>query len=534
MKLDDLKGEELGTTGYIEDSKIGPSFEEIPFKVDAGKRPPLDGFVVVEIQEGDVLHYGRIHQGQEHNPRADIHRQQQDSAYGYEDEDYRVGDMSPEVSRVMHVEVLGEIEEDDDDLEVSRPSTMPQTGQTVYRVDPEHIHKLLGTPSPGSDEGFEIGEFRAGNDSATFRLPEEIPIRHVAVLGRTGTGKTHTAHVLIEELVEKGVPVITFDILEDAKKMAESLGGRTVKPASDITIPYSLIGFSEFEGFLSSLTSDQKELVQVAYQEVHEEALKQLDREGEINVDFDDLLDGIQEYGDNIDSRATENARQRAKYAVKYNHLLGKNMDDWDQLLRENPMLNVDIGELGIHERSLVIGSLARILQRLRDRGEIPPFVLVIDEAHKYIPSGSSDKSSARVVRDLVQTARHIGIGTILISQSPSALDDTTLRTCNTHAVMALDSEEMSSVKGLFGDLADSTIRRIPKLEKGKAMIASARDMMEHTASVEIRDRRTPEGAPTPNLVDVAENWFQQNDVERPRQRQNSLGSFGKEGEQSE
>jgi len=342
-------------------------------------------------------------------------------------------------------------------------------------------------------------------------------------------GKTHTSHVLVEELVEQGVPVVSFDVLDDAANMAEALGGSTVQPDSDLQIPYSLLGFSEFEGFLSNLTDAQKELVQMVYADIHEDALDQLREEGTVDIGFDRLLDEIETYGNRISSKATDKAKSRTRWALINSGLLDSGMDDWAELMSDNPMLNIDIGHLGQRDRTLIIGATARMLQQLRRRGEVPPFVLVIDEAHKYIPSGRSSTPSSRVVRDLVQTARHIGIGTVLITQSPSSLDQITLRTCNTHVVLSLDSEELSSVKGLFGDLSKPAIDRIPKLEKGKAMVASARDLIQHTVPVHVRERTTPEGAPTPDLVNDAREWFEQYDG-GDRDYQDNLGGFETEG----
>jgi len=498
----------VGVTAYLEDSNEGPNFETIPFRVEAEERPDLDSFVVVERADaGDVLHYGRIASGMERNPESDAVTQQAADAYNVDTGDVRPGDHDPKVTRIMGVELLGELVFDGDEVTARQPRSLPQTGQGVYVVDGRVLPELLNLPSAEEDHGgFEIGTVRSGGQTAPFALSREAVARHIAILGRTGVGKTHTSHVTVEELVEAGVPVVSFDMMDDAKPMAEELGGQTIRPGDDLTIPYSLIGFEAFEEFLS-LTDSQRELVQTAYAEIHQEALEQLRQKGEVDIPYQRLLDEIENYGDNIGSKATDRAKNRAKWGLRLSPL-GTQMNDWAELLVVNPVLNIDIGHLGQEERKLVIGAVGRMLQQLRRRSEVPPFVLVVDEAHKYVPSGSGDTAASRVMRDLVQTARHDGIGTILITQSPSSLDDVALRTANTHIVLALDREELSSVRGLFGDLSPESIDRIPKLEKGRAMVASARDLMRHTVPVDIRDRRTPEGAPTPDLVDDAAEWI--------------------------
>lgn len=497
----------VGVTSYLVETNEGPNFEQIPFRVEAEERPDLDSFVVIErAKEDSVLHYGRIGGGTEQNPESDAAAQQAADAYNIDLGEMRPGDHDPKVVRVMFVELLGELVFDDDSFVTRQPQSLPQTGQGVYVVEGSNLPELLNLPT-ATDEpsGFEIGQVRSGGRSAPFALSRETIARHIAILGRTGVGKTHTAHVLTEELVDAGIPVVSFDVMDDAGPMAEALGGQTVQPGKDLSIPYSLIGFEAFEEFVS-YTDAQRDLAETAYAEIHEEALEQLREDGEIDIPYERLYEEIKDYGENVGSKATDRAVERTKWGLRLSPL-GSKMDDWGWLLVENPMLNIDIGTLGQSERQLVIGAVGRMLQQLRRRDEVPPFVLVVDEAHKYVPSSAGQSPAGRVMRDFVQTARHDAIGVVLITQSPSTLDDVALRTANTHIVLALDSEEMSAIRGLFGDVSKDTLDRIPKLEKGRAMVAGARDLMRHTVPVDIRDRRTPEGAETPDLVRLARDW---------------------------
>jgi len=513
--LERYRGERIAETVYDEPRNEGPGFDLIPARVLPEKRPSLDDFVLVDRADRDnVLHIARVGSGHEINPESDPQLQQESEAYGLPTDDVRSGDHAPRVTRVVDLEPAGELvviegdEDDEPEIDVRRPTLLPQTAQPVYALSGTHLPELLGLPGEDDPPGFEIGTVESGGEEAPFEFSREVVSRHVAILGRTGVGKTHTAHVLVEELVEQGVPVVSFDVEDDAAPMADALDGTTVRPDEDLEIPYSLIGYEGFEKFLSDLTDTQKELVATGYSTVHEQAVQQLEEEGEVDISFGELLSEVENYGDNIGSQATDAAVSRTGWALNSTALLGEEMDDWGELLTENSLVNVDIGHLGQRDRALVIGAISRMLKQLRARDEIPPFVLVVDEAHKYIPSGTSKTASTRIVRDLVQTGRHVGIGAVLATQSPSSLDQITLRTCNTHVVLALDSEEMSSVRGLFGDLSRDTIDRIPKLEKGRAMVASARDLIRNTVPVEVRDRWTPEGSPTPDLVADAEAWF--------------------------
>jgi len=518
MKPSDLKSERIGETSSSDDSR--PGFDTIPFHVEPGQRPALDAFAVVERDTGDTFHYGRIAAGHEENTKADPSLLQQNQSYGFDDDRTREGDLAPNVTRVMEIDLLGEVVFEDGDAEIRQPTQLPQTGQPVWEIPASEAPKLLIPEEQEDEDGLGIGSIESGGETERFDLPTEAIPRHMSILGKTGVGKTHTAHVIVEELVGAGVPVVHFDLLEDAVNMVDDLDGRTVRPDRDLTLPYSLIGFQEFKGFVPGMTSKQEDVVSVAYDAVYTEAMDQLREDGEVEVSFDQLDEEIENIGQQMDTRARIGASHRVNTAYHNSPLLGEQMDDWGNLLGRNPLLNVYIGHLGQDRRNTVVGAMGRMLQKLRRNDEVPPFVLVIDEAHKFIPSGRDTSPSARVVRELIQMARHDGIGVVLISQSPSSLDKQSLRTCNTHVVMSLDDEELSDVKGMFGDLSETAIERIPKLERGKAMIASGRDILRHPVPVDIRDRQTEEGAPTPDLVAEAQRW---------RQQRLGLGGYGED-----
>jgi hypothetical protein len=150
------------------------------------------------------------------------------------------------------------------------------------------------------------------------------------------------------------------------------------------------------------------------------------------------------------------------------------------------------------------------MLQALRKREKIPPFVFVLDEAHFFLPSGGEITPSTYVIREMIRTARHDAIGIALITQSPSSMDKQVLLTCNTRVVFALDPDDLRLVSGTMGDVSEEMMSRIPKLAKGTAIVSSATDIMRHPALVRIRKRKTREGAPTPNLAEEVTKWREQ------------------------
>lgn len=492
-----------------------PTYEVVPFHVEAGHDPRLGTFVLIgrngePTDEPSVWHYGRILQGVEENRKADPWRLQRGLAYGLEEASSSCfDDYSPHRTRVARVELLGEIVFDarGEIAEVREPTLLPRTGAPVFELPAELIPQILGLPVGGAD-GLFLGHVDSGGQLVEFRLPLEVVARHIAIVGRTGVGKSYAAHVLVEELVERGVPVLSFDVLGDVVRMAKALGGINYSAAKDFRVPFSIVGLSEFLAFIPNLTRDQAELVALAYDEIFNKALDMLEHSGTVDIRLQELLARIRSIAKDFgQDKVGERAARRVEAAVRRSLLLAEDLGKWPLEMAERPIVNVYVGHLGQEARNLIVGASARLLQILRRKGKVPPFVLILDEAHLFLPGGGEVTPSTRVIRELVRTARHDAIGIVLITQSPASMDKQALLTCNTRLVFALDREDLRLIAGILGDLPDEVIGRIAKLPKGRAFVVSGMDLVRHTVEVRVRKRRTPEGAPTPNLAEEVRRW---------------------------
>ncbi|RMF26796.1 MAG: ATP-binding protein, partial [Chloroflexi bacterium] len=141
----------IGETSSSEYASEGgmPTFDRIPFRVQAGRQPNLNTFVIALRQDdANTAHYGRIIAGSELNLRARPGSIQKDDAYGMRRPDLRPSEQSPDLVRVMEIELLGEICLDDGKLTITEPHRLPHTGQPVYELPAEVIPDLLGVPSP--------------------------------------------------------------------------------------------------------------------------------------------------------------------------------------------------------------------------------------------------------------------------------------------------------------------------------------------------------------------------------------------------
>ncbi len=85
---------------------------------------------------------------------------------------------------------------------------MQHLGQTLENTNP-----LLLPPDETTARGrYEMGAIVYGNrELYRFGLRETEMIQHLAIFGRTGSGKTNVSHILLDQLVKQKKPFMVFD-----------------------------------------------------------------------------------------------------------------------------------------------------------------------------------------------------------------------------------------------------------------------------------------------------------------------------------
>ena len=83
-------------------------------------------------------------------------------------------------------------------------------------------------------DGFLLGAVRSGGrEFHDFRLQKEDLMRHVSVLGQTGSGKSTTTGTIVKQVAESGLPVLVLDWHNEYSKVVTGAGGKVVAPGKD-------------------------------------------------------------------------------------------------------------------------------------------------------------------------------------------------------------------------------------------------------------------------------------------------------------
>ncbi|MHB8587160.1 MAG: ATP-binding protein [Thermoplasmatota archaeon] len=413
---------------------------------------------------------------------------------------------------VAHAKALGFR---DDKGILHSPRTPFPADAAVHRADENVIADVFGLRSR---DGAYIG-FVKGYELPVFLDVNALVQKHVSVLAKTGSGKSYVVGVLIEELLKKGVPVVVIDPHGEHASLARPNARREdwramqrfgVRPRG---YGESIVAYSpdtKINQDCAPLTledrnpgaSDVVELlggsVPAAQVGILHHAVKTL-RETKRTWNLADVLEAV----------LASNAGAKWTLASSLEHLVGLGIFDergtpTESLVLRSKVSIINLKGVGPELSDIVVARLVRRLFEARKTDRIPPFLLVVEEAHNFCPErGLATALSGDVLRTVAAEGRKFGMGLAIISQRPAKVDKNVLSQCNTQVILKVTNPNdlkaiQTSVEGLTADAHDE-IQRLPV---GVALVSHPR--ISVPLLVEVRPRETAHGGES---VDVMEIW---------------------------
>jgi DNA helicase HerA-like ATPase len=139
----------------------------------------------------------------------------------------------------------------------------------------------------------------------------------------------------------------------------------------------------------------------------------------------------------------------------------------------------LDISDVPSEIMMSIAGTLLNIIyealfwgQDLQIGGRKQPLLIVLEEAHNYLRSGS-DSISSRTVQHIAKEGRKYGVGLMMVTQRPSELDETVLSQCGTIIALRMNNtKDRSYVAAAIQDELRSIVDLLPSLRTGEAIIS--------------------------------------------------------------
>lgn len=419
-----------------------------------------------------------------------------------------------------------------------RSNIFKRTLESVPEIDADcYIMKdemLTSFMSVISQEGAEaryplcMGSYAINDEAKAWIDGNKLFQRHAVITGSTGSGKSYTVAVLVEQIAAlPSSNAVVFDVHGEYSTLAhpnikhyrvagpsDSVGGNI------LFLPYWLLSYEEMLSlvldrsdnnapnqamlFNKYVVNGKQELLHEIGQDSIAEAITV---DSPIPFSIEKLIDTLQA----LDIEEVPGARagttkhgdyfgkltrfvQRLDAKIKDKRL--NFMFSPDAALLKYEYLNtlcetlllpasngggvkiIDFSEVPSDILPLIISLVARLIftvQQWTDREKIHPIAVFCDEAHLYLPQNvqkSSDQASVDNFERIAKEGRKYGVGLVVVTQRPSEVSRTILSQSGNFIAMRLtNAEDQSIIKKLLPDSLGNFADLLPVLDIGEALV---------------------------------------------------------------
>ena len=478
-----------------------PNLHEVKFRVRPNATTTASEMVAVQARDSsdrEVALLARVNDVFDHNPHEDPSSSTVGEVVPFETTYAEEGD-STVIYRIAHAELLEEavLGPSRDIEEIREVRTLPRAGAYIYEAGAELTSKALGLNSDVT-ESLEVGSIHGSSIPAN--VSRNVVQRHIFICGGVGSGKSYTRGVLAEELARHGIPQVNVDVNGEMIDATEELGGLNLRPGrGQFTLPLSALTSSDVIEAIPAINKGTN--IETLVQFAHEQLIRtQTIQQGQ-QFGVAELCDTIEEFAPQLDMNAAtwRPARLRAQSLERLEYIGAP--FDWENSLSPGTIVNVDCRDLILSDLRLIVASIARDLQRLARLERLPFVVLSIDEFHLVAPN-NEDIVASQVLREIARLGRHLRIGLILTTQSPSDVDRSILKRMLTRFLHAIEPDQLDALRGVFSDASPELVRKLPKMPRGTCILTGAAETIKHATMIDIRQRYTTHGGSDPPIWD--------------------------------
>lgn len=160
----------------------------------------------------------------------------------------------------------------------------------------------------------------------------------------------------------------------------------------------------------------------------------------------------------------------------------------------------LDVSGLPAEVLGSVVGTMLRLIydalfwaMDLPVGGRRQPLLLILDEAHRFLPRGDSTPAH-RIVSRIAKEGRKYGVGLMVVTQRPSDIDPAILSQCGTMiSLRVTNGGDRNAVTASIPDDLDGLAALLPSLRTGEALVLG--DALHVPSRIRVRKaRRKPVG----------------------------------------
>ncbi|MGG6293404.1 ATP-binding protein [Leptolyngbya sp. AN02str] len=371
---------------------------------------------------------------------------------------------------------------------------------------------------------------------------KELVSTHMAILAGTGSGKSYTAGVLVEELLApyNRAAVLILDphgeytTLEDMRGLPAFADEDGYAPEvkiltpEEIRIRMSSLDYYDVLTLLPQMSDRQQSILNKAFTILHRH------KKGDYRWSINDLISAVYECDRTQDDEGNEKTGTsapalewklerlaRSPYFHTSDHLAPKD------LFQPGQVTVLQMNEISQEEQQVICAAILRQANQARmntlkqhigpeDENYLPyPVFILIEEAHRFAPAHEPSRCKM-ILRTILSEGRKFGLGVGLITQRPGKLDSDVLSQCMSQFIMRIvNPVDQDSLKYGVEAAGRDLLKELPALTKGQVIIAGA--CVNTPVLCQVRQRITKHGGET---LDAPALWLQHFQPHQVRARQ--------------
>lgn len=364
------------------------------------------------------------------------------------------------------------------------------------------------------DKGALIGKLE-GRDINIHMDLNKLLTKHVAILAKSGAGKSYTVGVMLEEILKNKIPLIIIDPhgeygelkfpnRDEEKKLAlydlKPEGYKNIIEYGDIKLNDNLRPLK----LNDTLTTD--ELIHLMPSKpsgnqmgILYNAIKHLDKINFTNVLFE-----------------LEKEENNAKWSLVNNIDYLNNLDlfvpksfSYNELIQSGVCSIINLKGIDMYTQEIIVYKLMKDLFEFRKQNKIPPFFTVIEECHNYAPERSfGETKCSKIIRNIASEGRKFGMGLCVVSQRPARIDKSVLSQCTTQMILKVTNpNDLKSISNSVEGITSESENEIKNLAIGTTMVTGTTDS---PLLVNVRPRKTKHGGDSVNMIEEQANFEKQ------------------------
>lgn len=392
------------------------------------------------------------------------------------------------------VKILGDIET----LKIPRVAVKANT--PVRRATSKELKKIFEI------DGLNIGKLLTDRKVNTNVYPNELLNKHLAILATTGSGKSNTTAILIEELLKKHGCILLFDMHSEYKDITfDNYETNIITPRINLA-DLSYYEFTKLSGIknaanqerilytaLKNVTiSKNKDINSIQYNSKYKpESKKKLieSKDKEYRLEYlDKVISNLETMKNNTTDSNEKTSIEKVIDKITHNlnvihkSILDEDMDNKLALEIKPDCLNIlNFQNIDDKNTKLIINLLIKDILRFRKNYKYNtnryeeaisfPIFCIFEEAHT-LASKYEESKTKKSIATIAKEGRKFGVSLCLVSQRPNALDPEVLSQINNWILLKIvEPSDQRYIQECSDSISDDLIKNLTNLNTGEAII---------------------------------------------------------------